>query len=71
MTSWRADLDFDGQISRYEFEVALRQEELFGHKGDGLSDEWIQEFWDWMVSDKDDKEKTSFAQIRSKLDSYA
>ena len=56
MTSWRADLDFDGQISRYEFEVALRQEELFGHKGDGLSDEWIQEFWDWMVSDKDDKE---------------
>jgi len=35
-----------------------------------MEDEWTQEFWDWIVSDKDDKEKTSFAQIRAKLDEY-
>ena len=40
LTSWRADIDFDGQISRSEFERSLKQDSILDHYGVGLSDEW-------------------------------
>ena len=70
ITSWRADIDFNGRLSRAEFERALKEESILGYPQVGWTDEWVAEYWDWIVSDKDDKNQTSFEQVRSKLDTY-